>query len=212
MLDELCAVENGILCTSTGEPNMEAICYSTSSTGTAGTNAAGTTKNTTTASLVPERIHRKSSLMQICYDTDRERICEKDATLKAKVCPTGNAISKNLCTAFPDQCTEKAPLKNCTENIYDCLIDNTKYPWGQFCENFPNLCYLNYVDGAEMIADFCSASNDTVALCQGTDPNLFTICKHWEMWPERIHRKTSFSQMCHEVDYPRVCSDTATKD
>jgi hypothetical protein len=78
MLDELCAVENGVLCNSEKLPNITAICEGE------------------TSRLIPERNYRKSSLSQLCGDVDRKKICN-DAAFQPQVCPSGSAVAQSLC-------------------------------------------------------------------------------------------------------------------
>jgi hypothetical protein len=87
------------------------------------------------------------------------------------------------------------------------------YHYGQFCTDYPELCYQPYTTGAEMISEMCAAGNDTVQLCNAAGELDFSaVCSNTDMWPERVNRKTSFSQLCYDFDYQKACSDPQFKD
>jgi hypothetical protein len=91
---------------------------------------------------IPDResFEKGTSLMSICSEGDREKICV-DPTIKDKVCPDGKTLTPSLCQLDPARCTAStappagttdpnatAPATNdvakCANNVYDCFATN----------------------------------------------------------------------------------------
>jgi hypothetical protein len=49
-------------------------------------------------------------------------------------------------------------------------------------------------------------------MCKNGQLVYSAVCNNQSAWPERLSRKTSFGQMCTEVDYEKACTDPQLKD